>query len=1113
MKIGVLIHESFANSYAMYWVEPSTGTVHTGFDNHGRFAMDTLGYGDEEIEYLLSKAEDGYWDNEEEEQEWKDWFEQWKAAEMAEGRSGNSDSYRDECILAALADGWVRAEYEGGGVLDLEANSVQLAQAAAKLILHEDTSAINLSINGERGFSVTIPAHRIPHFIKGRKVMVESAIVVDRQLEPINEALTPERIEQLKQTPGVFWHGSPSGSLQGAKNGLHVGTFEAARQALNARIGIPAEGYWDGTREYGKTLIAGRKRIEQTERYGMSGYNASPPDEDYYPTQVKHRAAYGSDWNSRTEVPFDVWPSILPYRIVGKMTNRPHSPHDDFKANGYMRAAQTKGVAKSGYYYQNKAEDSGSISAVVPNGGAHLEPITEAERRVDDRHIVESALNERAELIGDLQTQRDPSLQQVIGLLKRSAEQSLRGIVVGGSVYVWDAYDGYHEQVYHALTGVDVKDIFGRPKEYSNFRFVMFTKGTDDMQMGDWTATGPMYEIAPQVYMVGYAGAYTNPTVKSWLRKAKPIKDDPLNESQELTLRGWLSPANEFIAVGKYQSHSSMVKSDPARFDYSPEDGRSIIPTMLSKGWVRIDANTAHPDPNMRAFTLSLEAQTLDRAYAGAIYAAQFMEPTYIHVDVYDPRGWFSLEEPRQIAKFLRTRKIPDTFRPLDVGYNLREHAAPQRPVWYSPKTDTMDPVDAHAPAMARKYHFYTSHMGLPEDPKMNALIRRYEHPDSDEDDEIAMTNRAIALGFVRVYADRDELIVDGRDPDIVRKTVARFARDYPYKKVLAHIHSPEQELQMSADQCKIYLRTGKVPPARFAETALVESPLINEGRSEPVLFHAINTHNALAALEAGAFQLGIAPAGGADAQYQKDHPYYLSMAHSANARYGRDRRGGVTIEFNRDYLKARYKIIPIDYWGGMRTSDQERSGSGSDLEQEDRLLSKDQQLPIPTPATKMIRAIHVLVPKKGDWHTQWERRLIVVAKSKGIPVHVYDDYRRFQLAMPAAAVGVDAVMPALKARYAPDFPPSQFNPKKSLARYRELLFKKDKSELSPEAIRALRFSYRDMVSAFNADLHNARSLNRDDAQSMLRAMQQFGIKSEKEYADFIAKKWPDDFY
>jgi len=70
----------------------------------------------------------------------------------------------------------------------------------------------------------------------------------------------------------------------------------------------------------------------------------------------------------------NVKPEIAAYKIVGHMTNTPQTYHDDWKANGYMSAQLKKGNAKSGYYYKNISEDSGSISVVVPNG-SHLKRI------------------------------------------------------------------------------------------------------------------------------------------------------------------------------------------------------------------------------------------------------------------------------------------------------------------------------------------------------------------------------------------------------------------------------------------------------------------------------------------------------------------------------------------------------------------------------------------------------------------------------------------------------------------------------------------------------------------------------------------------------------------
>jgi ParB-like chromosome segregation protein Spo0J len=185
-----------------------------------------------------------------------------------------------------------------------------------------------------------------------------------------------------KSTPDVFWHGSPSGDLRGSAVGLHIGTYDAAKQALNARIGIPAEGEWDGTREYGKTLLAGQKTLKEIDPrgYNVTGFNTDAPVEDYYPSG---KAEYGD----QSPIPITVKPDIFPVRIKGKMSNTKTTPHKDFRANGYMSAQLKKGVAKSGYYYENVGEDAGSVSAVLPNG-SHIERlqriITGASKVVDD---------------------------------------------------------------------------------------------------------------------------------------------------------------------------------------------------------------------------------------------------------------------------------------------------------------------------------------------------------------------------------------------------------------------------------------------------------------------------------------------------------------------------------------------------------------------------------------------------------------------------------------------------------------------------------------------------------------------------------------------------------
>lgn len=172
--------------------------------------------------------------------------------------------------------------------------------------------------------------------------------------------------------PGTMWHGSPSGDLRGGESGLHLGTKKAATEALTSRIGHPVDGEWDGTREYGKTKLAGKKTLAKR-NIVPTGYNADAPDEDHFP----HEHPKGMPKMGKgVSVSPTHKPEIHEYKITGRMSNTIRNPHDDFKANSYMKAAIKKGNAKRGYYYKNVAEDEGSISAVVPNGN-HVKRISD----------------------------------------------------------------------------------------------------------------------------------------------------------------------------------------------------------------------------------------------------------------------------------------------------------------------------------------------------------------------------------------------------------------------------------------------------------------------------------------------------------------------------------------------------------------------------------------------------------------------------------------------------------------------------------------------------------------------------------------------------------------
>jgi hypothetical protein len=165
-----------------------------------------------------------------------------------------------------------------------------------------------------------------------------------------------------------WWHGSAYGGPTDTPgtHGVHIGTKEAARIALHARIGVRADGKdWDGTQEYGKTLLAGNNTLERLKQHA-TGYSFMHPNpEDHYPS-------------ADSGIPHHLKPALFPVEITGRMSNSESRPHEDFAANGRMRGHLQRGTARSGYFYQNVSEDEGSVSAVVP-GWSHLRDLRKGD--------------------------------------------------------------------------------------------------------------------------------------------------------------------------------------------------------------------------------------------------------------------------------------------------------------------------------------------------------------------------------------------------------------------------------------------------------------------------------------------------------------------------------------------------------------------------------------------------------------------------------------------------------------------------------------------------------------------------------------------------------------
>lgn len=118
----------------------------------------------------------------------------------------------------------------------------------------------------------------------------------------------------------------------------------------------------------------------------------------------------------------------------------------------------------------------------------------------------------------------------------------------------------------------------------------------------------------------------------------------------------------------------------------------------------------------------------------------------------------------------------------------------------------------------------------------------------------------------------------------------------------------------------------------------------------------------------------------------------YVSMARSLASRYIPDWEILVAMEFDRNKLKQRYMILPIEYWYNKHSASK-RSKNRS--EKEDRVISKNG----PIPVKPYLTGVHILVADAGeDTHNvhDWKMKKIfgyvenLVDKYPDVPFYMY---------------------------------------------------------------------------------------------------------------------------
>lgn len=274
-------------------------------------------------------------------------------------------------------------------------------------------------------------------------------------------------------------------------------------------------------------------------------------------------------------------------------------------------------------------------------------------------------------------------------------------------------------------------------------------------------------------------------------------------------------------------------------------------------------------------------------------------------------------------------------------------------------------------------------------------------------------------------------------------------------------------------------------------------------------LYHFTNTRAAIKALEGGMLLSPVAMTG-ADTALSKKHLYFLSMTRSRHGRYHRNDEQGVLFEIDGRKANQKFKIKPVDYWQFFSSP---RVRADSD-EQEERLVTSVPKIDI----KPYLKSISLLVRDKTDKFTV--RLLNLHARKLGIPFYVYNDPKLFKAGREKGRLNIGAVVD-LNAK-APKMHDSgrATEPLLSSALHVLNLMKDpefdtydaiyDVKGLDRSFIGNLRYGdslQRQLEAAFQNAGRAAgmgRLKDRERLDRLLAAMAKLGLRTAKDYADYI---------
>jgi hypothetical protein len=201
---------------------------------------------------------------------------------------------------------------------------------------------------------------------------------------------------------------------------------------------------------------------------------------------------------------------------------------------------------------------------------------------------------------------------------------------------------------------------------------------------------------------------------------------------------------------------------------------------------------------------------------------------------------------------------------------------------------------------------------------------------------------------------------------------------------------------------------------------------------------------------------------------------YFLSMTRSKLGSYHQGTQKGAMLVLDPDYLMSFGKLGPVDYWGR-----EFRLVQPTHNEMEERLWSKKQFIPLPKPASKLIKAIHVVRVLPDAWGDRFQfmlRRLWLEAKRQGIKFYFYNNQKDWLLQRKERAIPFEQAKSQL---IGPEVLPSGSGGRDSSRPWRELYYATDKAKLSKRTQQIWQNTYYrpdEAKTSLMADIHNMRT-------------------------------------